>query len=250
MGKREVRYTTLERLTAEKREDGSPVIRGHAAVFNRWADIGGWFKEKIRPGAFKKTIKEADVRALLNHDSNYVLGRNKAGTLRLSEDKKGLAVEIDPPDNQWADDLMVSMKRGDIDQMSFGFDSVKEEWDSDLQERELVEVRLFDVSVVTFPAYDQTDASVRSIIAMPDEVKPNLDHLTGLFFRVSRDGYRITDKDLELLKEHMELCRSLMPAQSEPENHSDTEEEPEIDHSAMWLREQAKITESIINFSL
>ena len=146
-------------------EDEHPRIVGHAAVFDKWSEDLGGFREKIRAGAFSKTIKEADVRALYNHDANYVLGRNKSGTLKLAEDSKGLAIVIDPPDTQWAKDLQVSMKRGDVSQMSFGFTTVKDEWNNEDKkniERELVEVRLFDVSVVTYPAYPQTNAQVRS----------------------------------------------------------------------------------------
>jgi len=142
-----------------------PHIQGHAAVFNQWSEDLGGFREKIRPGAFKKTLKESDVRALFNHDANYVLGRNKAGTLTLAEDDTGLAIDIDPPDTTWASDLKVSMQRGDVNQMSFGFQTVKDEWNNEDKkniERELVEVRLFDVSVVTYPAYPQTNAQVRS----------------------------------------------------------------------------------------
>ena len=152
-------------------DDRAPLIRGYAAVFNEWADIiPGVFRERIAPGAFRKTIREADVRALVNHDPNYVLGRNRASTLQLHEDKHGLAVEIEPPDAQWARDLMVSMKRGDISQMSFGFRPVK--WTEEVGEKAsdplkitLDEVTLFDVSVVTFPAYKQTEAWARSAIA-------------------------------------------------------------------------------------
>ena len=109
--------------SSELRIDGTesaPKITGYAAVFNTWTDIGGWFRESIRPGAFAKTIKENDVRALMNHDENYVLGRNKAGTLKLREDAKGLSVEIDPVPATWADDLLKSMRRGDVNQMSLG----------------------------------------------------------------------------------------------------------------------------------
>jgi HK97 family phage prohead protease len=230
-------------LRSERRSDNdAPVIKGYAAVFNKWADIGGWFREKIRPGAFKKTIKEADVRALLNHDTNYVLGRNKAGTLRLKEDKKGLAIEIDPPDNQWGNDLLVSMKRGDINQMSFGFEVVKEEWNSDTQERELVEVRLIDVSVVAMPAYDQTSAYVRSALDIPEECSKNLDLLTGLFFRASREGYEITDTDRKTLESHIELCRSYLP-QPEPApngDHSGDDDEPG-DHSHESERDDGNV---------
>ena len=77
-------------------DEEEPKITGYAALFNTWTDIGGWFRESIRPGAFAKTVKENDIRALWNHDANYVLGRNKAGSLKLREDSTGLAVEINP----------------------------------------------------------------------------------------------------------------------------------------------------------
>lgn len=166
----------IERRTVslELREDSeeSQSIVGHAAMFDSWSEDLGGFREKIRKGAFSKTIKEADVRALFNHDNNYVLGRNTSGTLKLSEDDTGLAIEIDPPDAQWARDLKVSMQRGDINQMSFGFNTVKDEWNQEGKngiERELVEVRLFDVSVVTYPAYPQTNAQVRSMVEQLSE---------------------------------------------------------------------------------
>lgn len=226
--KKETRFVQTAELRAEKREDESPVIKGYAAVFDKWADIGGWFMEKIRKGAFKKTIGEADIRALLNHDANYVLGRNKSDTLRLAEDKKGLAVEIDPPDAQWANDLLVSMERGDISQMSFGFEVIKEAWDNERDERELIEVRLFDVSVVTFPAYDSTSAQVRQLIDIPDS-ELNIDSLTGVLFRASR-GVELKPEDREMLENHCELIRSYIP-EPEPEgNHSGADDEPG-DHS-------------------
>jgi HK97 family phage prohead protease len=140
---------------------------GHAAVFNEPADIGGWFMEQIEPGAFKESIKKDDVRALFNHDPNYVIGRNKAGTLKMKEDERGLAVEINPPDTQFARDLAVLMERGDITQMSFAFSVLEEEWSygkkkDDPDVRTIKKVRLFDVSPVTYPAYEGTDIAIRS----------------------------------------------------------------------------------------
>jgi HK97 family phage prohead protease len=112
------------------------------------------------------------VRALINHDENMVLGRTKAGTVKLKQDDKGLRVQITPPDTQSARDLQVSMERGDISQMSFGFRIAREgfEWDDSepgkLPLRVIKKFRsLFDVSVVTFPAYDATEASLRSVTA-------------------------------------------------------------------------------------
>jgi hypothetical protein len=161
---------SLERratATAQFRFAGSEkrTITGYAAVFNALSEDLGWFREKIAPGAFAESLRRGDdVRALVNHDANLVLGRSASGTLRMSEDATGLLVEIDPPDTQVARDLVVSMERGDITQMSFGFYTERQEWDEtkDPIVRTLLQVRLFDVSVVTYPAYPQTDVSVRS----------------------------------------------------------------------------------------
>jgi len=159
----ERRTFQLEEIRAV--EDGKTLrISGHAAVFNKKSEVIFGFREIVLPGAFKKTIDEADIRALWNHDPNFVLGRNKAGTLRLKEDDRGLKTDIDLPDTQFARDLYHSIKRGDVDQMSFGFRTVTDKWKTENSEavRELVEVELFDVSPVTFPAYPQTDINARA----------------------------------------------------------------------------------------
>jgi hypothetical protein len=153
-------------LRIEQNEDKKPKITGHAAMFNLLSEPMYGFREKIAPGAFKNSIKKDDVRALFNHDANYVLGRNKAGTLKLKEDDLGLAIDIDPPDTQWARDLQESIRRGDISQMSFGFIVVKDTWEHNKNPnkesiRTLEEVQLFDVSPVTYPAYPQTSVAVR-----------------------------------------------------------------------------------------
>lgn len=166
----------LPGLTIEKREDGDeymPMIRGYAAVFDSETVIGGrdWgFREKIARGAFAEAIKTSDVRALFNHDEEYVLGRVKSGTLRLAEDDRGLKVEIDPPDTQDARDLIKRMQRGDIDQMSFAFtmEGGVQTWDEsgDMPLRIIERVGdLLDVSVVTYPAYPETEAAARSYAA-------------------------------------------------------------------------------------
>lgn len=145
-------------------EDGERKIVGHAAVFDKLSvDLWG-FRETIAPGAFKNAVK-GDVRALWNHDSNFILGRTTAGTLRLEEDRHGLAIEIDPPETQFARDLMVSIDRGDVTQMSFAFATVEDRWEKKGGEniRTLIEVELFDVSPVVYPAYPQTDVGLRSL---------------------------------------------------------------------------------------
>lgn len=149
-------------------ESAEPVIEGYASVFDSWSEsLGGLdpFVEKVCKGAFAQTIQVDDIRALFNHDPNYVLGRNKSGTLELQEDDKGLLVRIKPPQTQWAKDLLVSIGRGDITQMSFGFTVEADKWsyEDGKDIRELLKVKLFDVSPVTFPAYSQTECGVRSI---------------------------------------------------------------------------------------
>ena len=157
-------------FTAEFRVDGEgdvPKIVGYAAVFNsRSEDIGFWEElyEEIEPGAFAETIGKDDVVANINHDSSFLLGRNTSGTLKLSEDDKGLLVDIETPDTTFARDLVTSIRRKDITGMSFAFRVL----DSEFKKRDgkyiriLQRVQLFDVSVVAFPAYKDTDVGLRS----------------------------------------------------------------------------------------
>jgi hypothetical protein len=155
-------------LVEVRTEDDPPKIIGHAAVFNQLSEKFGIFREKISPGAFKKTIQEADIRALWNHEPIFVLGRNKSGTLKLVEDDIGLRIEIDPPKTALINDLVIEpIRRGDVNQMSFAFRAVKEDWESEGENltRNLKEIHLFDVSPVTFPAYPQTDVQVKSLIS-------------------------------------------------------------------------------------
>jgi hypothetical protein len=159
-------YRTFKADKIEKREEnGVQRIVGHAAVFDVVAG-NGWFNEKVAKGAFSNTIKQDDVRALFNHDPNFVLGRNTSGTLRMLEDEQGLWIEIDPPDTQYARDLMTSISRGDITQMSFGFEILKEERQKGENNEPdlftLQEVKLWDVSPVTFPFYKETDVSLHA----------------------------------------------------------------------------------------
>jgi uncharacterized protein len=209
-------------LAAELRVDGgdSPKITGYAAVFDTWTDIGGMFREKVAPGAFKKSLKEADVRALWNHDPNYVLGRNKAGTLNMKEDDKGLRVEIDPVDSGWSRDLLKSMKRGDVSQMSFGFTVNKADDDYEESTRVLRDVSLFDVSVVTYPAYPTTTAQVRSAFEKGEVLEP--DPMVEII-------ERLKSKEI-LTEEQREIVKQYLPTEPE-EIHSEADAEPEEIHS-------------------
>ncbi len=167
----EMRFRPFSEFRADVQDDGKITIRGHAATFNDPYNLDH-FTEQVGEGAFDEAMKD-DVRALLNHDPNHILGRTKSGTLRLSKDKVGLVCEIDLPASAVA--VREAVERGDIDQMSFAFKVVKETWDEsgDVPARTLDTVKLFDVSPVTFPANPNTDIAMRSLHAIHSaEPKP------------------------------------------------------------------------------
>ena len=191
------------RFLGELRVEGDhkPMITGYAAVFNSKSEDLGGFREYVKPGAFTKTLKESDVRALVNHDPNYVLGRTKNGTLKMKEDNLGLHFEVEPPNTGWARDLMTQIKRGDIDQASFGFKTIKDDWRQEDGEnvRDLQECRLYDVSVVTQPAYSQTSVACRSRVeALKTKEPGDTSHSIG-----------------EPVKDHSEKLRRLQKLENE-----------------------------------
>jgi hypothetical protein len=218
----------------EGEEEGKPPkIEGHAAVFNQLSEEMWGFRERIAPGAFAKTLKNADIRALFNHDVNFVLGRNKAGTLELKEDEKGLFTEITPPNTNLINDLVLTpMRRGDVNQMSFGFMVDKEEWtvENDIFIRTIEQVTLFDVSIVTFPAYPQTDAHVRSILNSLATAGLNYEALSGILFRAQR-GQPLTDADRDLISASIETLKRFIPVSVEPELPESELPEPETPES-------------------
>ena len=203
--RRTLDLTELRMMQPEDEETTQPMIEGHAAVFNQRSEELGVcfpFREKIMPGAFLESIQKDDIRALFNHSPNYVLGRNKAGTLTLEEDVQGLKVQIHPPDTQFARDLGVSIKRGDISQMSIGFQVLTERWYMDNGEdiREITKAKLYDVSPVTFPAYPQTDVSARSINEVwqshkDEEVRQNKAYAKRQHMKLQQRRYELMEKE-------------------------------------------------------
>lgn len=190
MSGRLLRHRTGLPVGVEKRADGAPVIVGYASVFYSPGDPGTAYRmwddieERIMPGAFDRALKEGDdVRGLFNHDASQVLGRTKSGTVRLSVDAKGLRYEIEPPDTQAGRDVVKLIERGDVSASSFGFipevttyrEEKREGESSSLYVIERNAVRLFDVSPVTFPAYEGTEAATRELAAkMEEEVRAEL----------------------------------------------------------------------------
>lgn len=178
--KTEIRDVPVAELRAVNTDEDKPKIEGYAAVFNSKSENLGGFREIIKEGAFTKTLKEKpDIRALWNHDSSYILGRTTNGSLTLEQDERGLKVSIVPPETQWAKDLMTSIERGDVNQMSFQFRAIKDEWRMEDGEaiRDLLEAELFEVSPVSFPAYESTSVSVRSYLENIGERKDRIEEI-------------------------------------------------------------------------
>lgn len=173
------RRTQFTRSEVRCEGDGPlPKVSGYAAVYYRADDPGSEYElfrdgnhvvvERLLPGCFDRACTEDDVRALINHNPDMLLGRAKAGTLRLSVDARGLRYEITPPDTQAARDLVANLRLGNVDGSSFSFDYTDRSR-RDVEEggtyRHVIEVRavkLYDVGPVTFPAYESTTAGVRS----------------------------------------------------------------------------------------
>jgi HK97 family phage prohead protease len=153
---------------AEVRTDAEGTkVSGYASVFNQITDIGGYFREVIAPGAFAEAVGRDDVVFLINHEG-LPLARTRSGTLTLSEDDHGLLMssrlESSDPDVMR---IVPKMERGDLDKMSFAFWPEVEEWDEsgDVPLRTVKKARLYDVSIVTTPAYDGTEIGLRSLDA-------------------------------------------------------------------------------------
>ena len=183
-------------------EEEEKQLVGYAAVFDRAADIYG-FKEFVRKGAFKKSINSnrEDILALYDHDFGRLLGRQSSGTLDLMEDKTGLRVAIDAPNTATGQEVTELIRRGDLKGMSFGFTVRKDTWTQDEKgniTREIHDVRLYEVSPVSMPAYTQTSIKLRDFFA------PDLDADTQALLRTIlklQKGMELKEAELELLKQ-------------------------------------------------
>ena len=162
-------------------EGEAPTISGYASLTNSPYDCG-WWLEQVDTHAFDSILaKNPDVRALWNHNPDYVLGRSSAKTLSLSLDARGLAYAIDPPDTTVARDLMVSMRRGDVRESSFAFVVLRDQWTDNADgtiTRTILEFEdLLDVSPVTYPANPAASSQVRSLPhTMPAEMRSRVEH--------------------------------------------------------------------------
>lgn len=213
-----MRRATVAEFQLREADGGKVGLRGYAALFGVEAH-----REVILEGAFDKSLQERDdVRLLVNHDG-VPLARSKSGTLKLSVDQKGLVAEVDNLDtsNPTVAELVSAMGRGDIDQMSFAFTTVRQNvvYDDDgyFQLRELAEVKLWDVSVVTYPWYEETSVDLkeldRALVAL-------------------RSGAPLTEKQRELIR-----ARAL-PADHPTERDDEKNDDERADAPSHALRAQ------------
>lgn len=156
----------------EIQENSPKTIQGYAIKWNELSNpIGGLFVEKFERGAFAESLKTNNQKAFWSHNSNYVLGSTRSNTLRLIEDDVGLRFEVDLPDSTWGNDAYTSIKRGDVDNVSFGFSLINKDSESWEDRSDGVLIRtvktanLYEISPVAFPAYPQTEVSARSLEA-------------------------------------------------------------------------------------
>jgi uncharacterized protein len=184
-------------------EDGDGMtFTGYAAVFNSPSEPLP-FIERIAPGAFKRSLKARnDIKLLWNHDTGAVLGSTRAGTLKLEEDSYGLRVTAVLPDTNLGRDVRTLVQRGDVNAMSFGFSvpAGGDTWNADGTERTLKSVRIFEVSVVAYPAYQQTSgtATVRSFDAVALRAEVDADQLADAMLAIE-DGKDLSLEQSELL---------------------------------------------------
>lgn len=217
----------------EVREDGDGMtFTGYAAIFNSPSEPLP-FIERIAPGAFRRSLRDrSDIKLLWNHDTGSPMASTRAGTLKLYEDERGLKVEARLANTTVGRDAAELIRRGDVDAMSFGFTVPRggDEWNQDGSERTLKSVRLFEVSVVAFPAFPATAGStaVRALDRIAKRAEVDVDALSDALLKIE-NGETISTEDKDLLDK---VLAELAPeAPAEPE----VEEEAEADLSAELL---------------
>lgn len=188
-------------------------FRGYAAVFDSPSQPLP-FTEYIRQGAFKRSLKSRnEVKMFMNHNMDHVLASTRSGTLKLTEDSQGLLAEAKLPDTTIGRDLSVLMQRGDVSKMSFGFSVPPngDRWSSDGMTRELHDIRIHEVSIVTgFPAYEGTSANVRTIDILATRTAVDADSLADALLKLE-EGQTLSDTQADILTEVVSKLREDKP---------------------------------------
>lgn len=174
LNKTETRELVTDGIEIREDDDGNRTISGYAVKWEKKSHVLGYFRkfrEQFKKGAFTTSLENDDQRFLWSHDISQVLGRTKNKTLRLEEDATGLRFELDLPKTTLGNDTYETIKRGDVDGVSFGFsmlDDEMDEPDDDLPLRTVKKAKLFEVSAVAFPAYPDSQVSARGYDRMKE----------------------------------------------------------------------------------
>lgn len=192
----ERRAFTLSNIQIRKAADSGLHFTGRAVVYDQLSvDMGGW-QEVIKPGAAARTLAaNPDVALLINHDSNRVLARTVSGTCRLTDTPEGLDVDADMADVSYARDMAVSLERGDVTQMSFAFWITRDEWSGNLHVVHEFDLDGGDVSIVTFPAFQQTSAQLASA-ELRSAASTQLEQLAGYPLDLAKRRLRLLEMEV------------------------------------------------------
>jgi HK97 family phage prohead protease len=200
-------------IRLEPDTDNGMRFTGYAAVFNSDSEPLP-FTERIVPGAFKRSLKARnEIKMFVNHNMDMVLASTRAKTLKLTEDSKGLLAEAELPDTTYGRDLSVLMQRGDVNAMSFGFSVPQkgDRWSDDGRTRELLDIRLHEVSIVTgFPAYQATTASVRTLEIVASRTNTDVDKLADALLKLE-SGEALNAENADLITEVVTKLRDDKP---------------------------------------
>jgi uncharacterized protein len=182
LDKTELRELTTQKIEIREDDDGNRKVSGYAVKWEKKSHVLGFFRkfrEQFKNGAFAESLNNDDQRFLWSHDTSKVLGRTKNNTLTLQEDEVGLRFELELPKTTLGNDTYESIKRGDVDGVSFGFRMEShdiEEPDDDLMLRTVTKAKLLEVSAVAFPAYPDSAVQARSVDGY-DPIKQHVEEL-------------------------------------------------------------------------
>jgi len=194
--------------------DGMTFV-GYAAKFNSPSEDLGGFVETIEPGAFRRSLRSRnDVKLLVNHDTGRVLASTRSGTMKLYEDEVGLRVEASLPNTSDGRDMAELLRRGDLNKMSFGFSVIKDSWNQEMTQRTLKSVRLFETSIVAFPAYAATEAMVRSLDKVATRAQVDADALADAVLKLE-EGSDLSDTEAELIKKVVDTLSPVTQVEEE-----------------------------------
>lgn len=210
-------------------DGGKPRIDGRAILFDSWSvDLGG-FRERMLPGS---VTLDGDLLALFDHATDKVLGRTSAGTMEVRQDQTGVAFTAYPPETTWANDLRVSMERGDIKGCSYRMMVEEDKWYVDMNQqvcRDIIKASVSELTVTSMPAYPETTAEARSrAAALVETVKPE-----------DRVGREISDANIQILKgvfQNLELASDTLEqviAKNDPTFNEDDYGLPESEDPSM-----------------